>query len=316
MRCSTGLLLAYLFSVAKGKTKMMEPYDDFDPKGAHETVIWRYIDLAKLVLMLDERALVFPTADLLGDPWEGSPGMQNVQLMGQRIADIEGEGPRREAVATWETGHRNQLCSHGVSCWHVSTTESPAMWQLYSDHRHGVALQTTVGQLLQSLDHSDAQAWVGMVKYIDYEAWWMPDDAPHHRFFYKRSHLRHEQELRIVMRLDPTQAKAIAWARNATDPAWDVYDTGDVLTSLSIDAVGLLPDGLCLVGPKLPLDTARMNLRVVIAPRAEPIIKDAVTSIIDRYESRWPVVSSAFGLPPVSRLRTVRQAYDAGPSGG
>ncbi|MFN8224152.1 MAG: hypothetical protein U0R50_13000 [Gaiellales bacterium] len=37
-----------------------------------DTVVWRYIDLAKLISLLDHRALYFARADTLGDPHEGA----------------------------------------------------------------------------------------------------------------------------------------------------------------------------------------------------------------------------------------------------
>lgn len=50
---------------------MWEP----DRRCAPGQKLWRYMDLAKFLALLEDRALYFARADKLGDPFEGAAGI-------------------------------------------------------------------------------------------------------------------------------------------------------------------------------------------------------------------------------------------------
>lgn len=54
-----------------------------------------------------------------------------------------------------------------VNCWYYSEKESEAMWKLYSDGGKGIAIKTTVGSLVESIN-TDIQISLGRVKYLDF----------------------------------------------------------------------------------------------------------------------------------------------------
>jgi hypothetical protein len=51
----------------------------FPPK--ENCALWRYVDLTKLLSLLETRALHFTRADQLDDPYEGMPSHAVVQLL-------------------------------------------------------------------------------------------------------------------------------------------------------------------------------------------------------------------------------------------
>ena len=52
---------------------------EVDERCAPETELWRYMDFAKFVSMLEQRSIYFARADVLGDPFEGASGITERQ---------------------------------------------------------------------------------------------------------------------------------------------------------------------------------------------------------------------------------------------
>jgi hypothetical protein len=66
---------------------MLEQHYVFESPGDPDIPLWRYMDLAKLVSLLDRGALWFARADLLGDRFEGSYGAANARLRPEVYGD-------------------------------------------------------------------------------------------------------------------------------------------------------------------------------------------------------------------------------------
>ena len=90
-----------------------------------------------------------------------------------------------------------------VNCWHKNEYESDGMWQLYSNKKKGIAIQSTVDRLSKCCaDH----AYVIDVTYIDYQQNSLPDNLLVRPFEYKRKFFEHEREVRAIMwTLPPTK---------------------------------------------------------------------------------------------------------------
>ena len=65
-----------------------------------------------------------------------------------------GKGSLKELEAMHEEIHKDLVKHVGVSCWHMSTCESAAMWSLYSKTNEGIAIRSTVGRLLEQVDRN------------------------------------------------------------------------------------------------------------------------------------------------------------------
>ncbi|WP_036307314.1 DUF2971 domain-containing protein [Methyloglobulus morosus] len=87
----------------------------------------------------------------------------------------------------------------GVSCWHKSEYESEAMWKLYSVSGQGIAIESTIGKLKESIKNQESLK-IASVTYI-------PENDPnkeylkHDPIFLKRKSFEHEKELRAKVSL-------------------------------------------------------------------------------------------------------------------
>lgn len=167
------------------------------PQPADKSVrVWRYLDLAKFIWLLEKRKLYFSRLDLLNDPHEGTTPRLLAMLRDQQFREFGGE----KLVAVIPNINRQTRRSLYVSCWHMGSTESEAMWRLYCPNDSGVAIQTTYQKLVESVD-SDPHCYIGAVTYIDYETQGFPLNNAYYPVMHKRISFAHEQEVRLVKTL-------------------------------------------------------------------------------------------------------------------
>jgi hypothetical protein len=186
-----------------------------DKRCAPATRLWRYLDLAKFVALLDQRALNFARADQLGDTFEGSSGIADrrpewdahyLEFFRQAIRTVPGpngspphEEVEREAnrlLQEMSAGVERDRQEYFVSCWHENAGESEALWRLYCPPpTTGVAIETTVERLTSAL--GEAPFRLGAVYYVDLK---QAFPGVRDRIFAKRRSLSHEREVRAVIR--------------------------------------------------------------------------------------------------------------------
>lgn len=151
--------------------------------------IWRYMDLAKYLAILQRRSLFFPRATLLGDPFEGSSTKPMV-------------AERQYIMRNWNVDQflvgehfKNLVEKYLVSCWHINEHESAAMWSLYLRSNEGVCIQSTYRRLRSCLPKC---VLIGEVKYIDYQTEGFSSGMVFNFIMHKRKSFGHERELRAV----------------------------------------------------------------------------------------------------------------------
>lgn len=150
-----------------------------------DTTIWRYMNLAELISILQKDTLWFCRIASFDDPFEGQ-----IPEGTTKIADQSDPAATRRAIYLL----RKLVYAN---CWHISEGQSDAMWKLYTDDQHGLAIESTVGELKNALD-SSREISINSVDYIEWsEAKVMPTD-PVRLGFLKREAFSHEKELRCV----------------------------------------------------------------------------------------------------------------------
>lgn len=120
-----------------------------------ETVIWRFMDLAKFVSLLKDKALFMTRADKFEDQFEGAVWAEedadryNEALMGYYAEMLEGKAVPKELLDNERNANRLLRMNSYINCWYEGEHESMAMWRLYASGKEakGVAVKTTVGQL-------------------------------------------------------------------------------------------------------------------------------------------------------------------------
>jgi hypothetical protein len=116
--------------------------------------VWRYMSFSRFVWLLQFKQLWMSRSDLLGDPWE-------MALAGDQLAHVLSTHPpssisnhQPETETALERAERvtkawRQMTF--VNCWCASEHESHALWRIYCPPAEGVAIQTTLGRLRQSV---------------------------------------------------------------------------------------------------------------------------------------------------------------------
>jgi len=153
------------------------------------------MDLAKFVSLLSTRALYFPSVTELirVDPFEGYFHPENMKASYFQFD----KGQEVEA----KRFHEAQLSKFGVSCWHLAEHESAAMWKLYSLSDQGVAIESTVPQVMDSFGKSGKRVKPGDVDYINFDRDADDTASTAEPIFTKRKSYEHEKEYRFLIKL-------------------------------------------------------------------------------------------------------------------
>lgn len=203
-----------------------------------ETKIWRYMSLDKLIDILSTRELYFSpiSSYSLTDPYEGlvpkvamnawadiiESGFVEIQekikplhhtidthqqegLISSRQAKKEKQkidDILKSKLSHVESVFFKSAKSITVNCWHQNDYESEGMWRLYSDTNKGIAIQSTIGSLIESID-TDYSLKISEVKYLDYsdQNLTLQDCMVHGSVigFLKRHSFAHEKEIRLMI---------------------------------------------------------------------------------------------------------------------
>lgn len=188
--------------------------------------LWRYMDLAKFLSLLNSSSLYFTRLDHFVDPYEGALGvLENEEawvknekerlkqglaiknkLTNLSFSEGELEIEANQHLAEYREKLKNWRTSNYISCWHKSDYESEAMWQLYAKgSKQGIAIQTTFERLYRSLP-DELQFDCGLVNYVDYNEYNNGNSDKKFSLFeapwYKRNSFDHEKEFRIIVEDD------------------------------------------------------------------------------------------------------------------
>lgn len=202
--------------------------------------IWRYLDFAKFVSLLDRQALFFCRADKLSDPFEGSFSKANLELrrgnyermpkLAQEMMDKRCDPSLKEM--------KKVTC---INCWHINEYESAAMWKLYLKSKQGIAVQSTWKRLKESFNKQD-EIVIGKVEYRDYRVEVVPEYHPIFAFFSKRKSFEYERELRAAI-----QSLSVAFNQGEIDKTGQEIGDGKYV---SVDLDILIEK--IFVSPKAP----------------------------------------------------------------
>lgn len=222
------------------------------PSNPRATVM-RYLTMEKFRLFLRERAIYLARLDRFEDPFEGS-------LPRRALAHVA--SGQRAGFYTEEADRRLWTQQFYVSCWHLASQESDAMWRLYCGDEGGVCLVSTYARLAKL--RSGTRLDLGLVRYIDYRTqnltWW----DSHSPMMHKRKAYEHEKEVRIV---------APAGACN-------------FLLSSREGAIAHLQQQP--LGYRLACDPAQLILRILVSPH---VGNDYFTAVVEMAGSFAPPIS-------------------------
>ena len=162
------------------------------------TVVWKYLDLSKFLDLLLSQKLFMSRSDKFEDQYEGTfsePTFEEIKKLSIDNPDF----------LNYYKTHREKVA---ISSWHINEYESFAMWQIFTQNSEGLAIQSTIGRLQQSLStETNFEQYIGEVNYIDYKKEHIPFDDLFFPFLFKRKSFQYEREVRIITDIGASENK-------------------------------------------------------------------------------------------------------------
>jgi hypothetical protein len=252
---------------------MIVDHPEFVAPEDDEIKIWKYMDFTKLISLLDTGCLFFSRADSFDDPFEGSYPRNNVEFRKSVPKELDEESQEHYLKVINNTKDTNKHWPRytAISCWHMNEFESAAMWSLYLKSDEGIAIQSSYNKLKKSII-DDEKVYLGVVKYIDYNSYYIKDNNILIPFVHKRKSFEHESELRAVMLKKPISSGEIDFKEE------------------TIKKGGGVP---------IKVNIKELIDKIYVAPNAPIWFHKLVNTIVKRYEPDIEVLSSDINNPPM-----------------
>ena len=162
------------------------------------TIVWKYLDLSKFLDLLMSEKLFMSRSDKFEDQYEGTfsePTFEEIKKLSIDNPDF----------LNYYKTHREKVA---ISSWHINEYESFAMWQIFTQNSEGLAIQSTIGRLQESLvPETNFNQYIGEVNYIDYKKEHIPFDDLFFPFLFKRKSFQYEGEVRIITDIGESDIK-------------------------------------------------------------------------------------------------------------
>jgi hypothetical protein len=162
------------------------------------TIVWKYLDLSKFLDLLMSEKLFMSRSDKFEDQYEGTfsePTFEEIKKLSIDNPDF----------LNYYKTHREKVA---ISSWHINEYESFAMWQIFTQNSEGLAIQSTIGRLQESLiPETNFSQYIGEVNYIDYKKEHIPFDDMFFPFLFKRKSFQYEGEVRIITDIGKSDIK-------------------------------------------------------------------------------------------------------------
>jgi hypothetical protein len=239
----------------------------FEAPSNPDVSIWRYMDLAKFLSLLEDQALYFGRSDLMSDSFEGTTTARTLEVAREWLGTASEEFERQISE------HRKSLRQHVyLSCWHMSEYESAAMWSLYQTAGHGIAVRSTYSRLSASM-RAGSPIYIGVVRYVDFSTEVIDEGNVFYPFVHKRQSFEFEREIRAVAETAPELLAdgSVRWGGDSAGPP------------------GLL----------IEVDLNSLVEAIYIAPDAPTWFADLVRKLIERYRRGWNVRQSDLSADPI-----------------
>lgn len=225
--------------------------------------LWRYMDLPKLLSLLEGQELILPRADKFEDPYEGTWSTAVINEVEEQVKSGNLSQAYR-AVFHYAKQMREEIF---ISCWHMNEHESAAMWKLYLTSNQGIAIKSDIDSLTEAVEGCPHTTGIGAVSYLDYDKQNISLQNGLYPFVHKRVSFAHENEVRVVV-----------WIPRTT---------------------GQTPNHQTLI--KIPINPRKLIKAVHVEPTAPGWFAELVAQLLKRYELEVPVVRSTLYEHPHSK---------------
>ena len=322
------LLIGHVRLVKEKYTKMAYQKSPYFKTPQKCEKIWRYMPIDKFMAMLSEESLYFPNVHLFNDRYEGGLSdktkekIYKTNLLNEKNTPVkQDEGFIRrknfiEESTEFYTKHEmkkilnllhsfqtllKDFSNHLMFCssWFLKENESHSMWAEYGDKRNptSVAIQTTVGDLIQSFEPTSYQIHIGQVKYKDYEKEHIkgykgflskdltnPNDVL--KLFYapvlhKRDIYEDENEVRAIISFESICENHLDRIYTSDIPFYSDRLFKEDFGYFSADQTNIMKDIPKGISIKINLQT--LLKRIVISPNANEYFYKPLINLIENY---------------------------------
>lgn len=127
-----------------------EGHDEKNSDIDQDAFLWRYMDFPKFLSLLKEQALYFTRVGALQDKFEGHFSqadyefLQDAYLHSNYPHGIDIYGGIKDEVDRIQD-------EYYVTCWREGEDESLGMWEVYTEGKYGIAIQTDLPALLRDV---------------------------------------------------------------------------------------------------------------------------------------------------------------------
>ena len=270
---------------------MYEELDGINPPD-DENPLWRYTNFEVFVNLLDTESLYFTRADKFEDPYEGFIPQSIMEAYKHSLKRVTPEVFVEAIMKQHEASRKYVMCN----CWHQNVVESMAMWEKYHMRNSGVAIKTNMEKMKNSLT-SEYSIYIGKIEYIyentdeeQYMKNFLQSKIPlakkltYFPYFRKRKEYEHEQEVRLIVDIDPFVMDAL---NNQTVEAVDTFlETG-------------LPE-ICDIGMPFNIDVNTLIDEVIVSPYAKDWITKTLRSVVQKFGFNFKVSPSTLLDDPTS----------------
>lgn len=166
------------------------------------TKIIRYLDLTKLVSLLDSRALYLTRMDNFEDKFEGRMLSLNTKFREAVFDSMKRDGLKQFKIFSDFDNSLNDsneyVRKHAyINCWNNFDGESVAMWKIYSELGNGVAVVSDTSKLKESLINTKPNLYLSEVIYVNQENDIIPDGNIIFPIITKQDAYKYENEIRL-----------------------------------------------------------------------------------------------------------------------
>lgn len=168
----------------------------------YSTKVIRYLNITKLLSLLDSRALFLVRMDKSDDKFEGRMLSLNTKYRVAVFEEMKNDGYKghktssdfdKSMIEIYESVREKAY----ISCWNNFDGESVAMWKIYSELGTGVAIVSDTSKLKEALINTSPNLYLSKVKYVNQENDTIPDGNLIFPIITKQDAYKYENEIRL-----------------------------------------------------------------------------------------------------------------------
>lgn len=233
----------------------------------------RYIDMVKLLSMLQKNCLFFVRGDkLFDDPFEGKFSDPVINDMTLFYDELRSSGffntsftddEIKESIANNYSANEKFRKLVTLNCWHTFKDETILMWKSYSNLNNGIAIRTNFSRVTEALNNSSQQVYATKIKYINFKSQSTGFGNTMLPFMFKRHYFSDEDEIRLIVNM----------FAGDIDYNWDNQP--------------------CQNGIYVDCDMAKLIKEIIVAPLADGWFFDLVKALVEKWELPCTIKYSA-----------------------